>query len=436
VSPPLSKSLRAPVSWVVYDLANTIYSAVVVTFLINPYVEGILHAVTYAAVANFVSMVLAGLVAPTFGEMTDHAGTSKRWLVITTLVCCLASVAMTASHLLLAPIPAVIGVLICFGVANFCYQLALVFYNSLLPGLVPEKRIGTWSGIGVGVGYFGTTVGMLTMLGLTALFKAVGLEEPAVWGFAAAGVLFFLMSVPLFLWVPERSATTGAVNAPESLGAAMRHSVDIWRRNLKGKTSRNFLLGNLFLTDVLNTTIFVFAIYCVKVFDEVARVTDPELPKALIALSLSSFVLGIACGGLSDKIGAKRALLLSGLSLGVALAVGVLLPPDGFWFMVALISSFGAFGLAGIWTAGRALLIQIAPKDRVGEFFGMYGLTLKVSVVGSILFGLLADHLPFDVATNYRWALGSGFVSLFLGLFFISRLELPEKPEEPGEPEA
>jgi MFS-type transporter involved in bile tolerance (Atg22 family) len=40
----MARSLRAPISWVVYDLANTIYSSIVVTLLIGPYVEGILSA--------------------------------------------------------------------------------------------------------------------------------------------------------------------------------------------------------------------------------------------------------------------------------------------------------------------------------------------------------------------------------------------------------
>ena len=58
----------------------------------------------------------------------------------------------------------------------------------------------------------------------------------------------------------------------------------------------------------------------------------------------------------------------------------------------------GAFAISGIWTAGRKVLLELAPKDRVGEYFGLYGLTTKISVVASLLFSVAADIHGFQSA--------------------------------------
>ena len=54
---------------------------------------------------------------------------------------------------------------------------------------------------------------------------------------------------------------------------------------------------------------------------------------------------------------------------------------------------FGGVGLAGVWTAGRKILLELVPPDQVGRYFGLYGITTKVSVVGSTVFGVLMDLL-------------------------------------------
>jgi len=57
-------------------------------------------------------------------------------------------------------------------------------------------------------------------------------------------------------------------------------------------------------------------------------------------------------------------------------------------FLIA-ICFFGGLGLAGIWTVGRKLLVQLVPRELVARFFGLYGITNKVSVVGSTVCGVM-----------------------------------------------
>jgi len=83
-----------------------------------------------------------------------------------------------------------------FVIANFTYQLGLMFYNSFLPTLVPKNIQGKVSGLGIALGYAGV---------LAAFFPAkyiFHLNPLLVFPFG--GLMFFLFSLPMFITVPER----------------------------------------------------------------------------------------------------------------------------------------------------------------------------------------------------------------------------------------
>jgi UMF1 family MFS transporter len=110
--------------------------------------------------------------------------------------------------------------------------------------------------------------------------------------------------------------------------------------------------------------------------------------------------------------------------------------------VVSCIMVAGACGLAGLWVAGRKLLIELAPPDKIGEYFGLYGITIKVSVVGTLLFSLITDwgesvgsllyglmgSLPggADMHWNYRLAILAQLVMLVPGILLLWSVR-PEK---------
>jgi MFS-type transporter involved in bile tolerance (Atg22 family) len=82
-------------------------------------------------------------------------------------------------------------------------------------------------------------------------------------------------------------------------------------------------------------------------------------------------------------------------------------PPDWlptvFFFALGV---FGSLGLAGIWTAGRKALVDLAPRHRLGEYFGLYGITTKLSVFGGWIFTALLDSFTPRIAMASQIALG------------------------------
>ena len=49
--------------------------------------------------------------------------------------------------------------------------------------------------------------------------------------------------------------------------------------------------------------------------------------------------------------------------------------------------------MSGIWIGGRQYLLKLAPSEHQSEFFGFYGVTVKLSVLGCALFPLLMNNV-------------------------------------------
>ncbi|MBM4037544.1 MAG: MFS transporter [Planctomycetes bacterium] len=399
-------------SWAMYDFANTIYSAIVVTAFFPLFMSKLSGCDLYTGVAQTVSMVLAGLAMPVAGAIADRTGRAKTYLWWVTLACCLATAAIglvandrlyDAAAGMPAPTLVVLGALLCFGLANLCYQGSLVFYDCLLPVVASPARQGRVSGLGVGVGYFGVVVA------LPIAYWAVRAAGAMRVSFFVAGAAFFAAALPVFFLVH--------VLAPQATVRVTRRVVSEQLRGI-GRTLRHlwglppvlfFFIGNFLCTDVVNTLIMWTRPYLMGG----AGYTAESSIGILMAMSVSALALGLCMGWLTDWLGAKRALLAAAGSLGLCILVASV--THRAWVLVPTILLFGSGGLAGVWVAGRKFLLDIAPPEKVGEFFGFYGVTQKLSVFGCTLFALMADWTG-----SYRVALSSLLVPLAVGMAFLA----------------
>jgi len=139
----------------------------------------------------------------------------------------------------------------------------------------------------------------------------------------------------------------------------------------------------------------------------------------MIALNVTAFVAGCLMGKWTDRFGAWQVLMVA---IGATLLTFLVCATAHFapLFIVTLLT-FGSIGITGIWTAGRKLLIELAPPGEIGKLFGRYGLSGKLSAIGSILFAVLAD------IWGYRSAIWLEVFLLAVGLFFIYRVGLLRK---------
>jgi UMF1 family MFS transporter len=397
-------------SWAMYDFANTIYSAIVVTAFFPLFMEKITGRQLHVGITQTVSMVLAGLLVPVAGAIADRTGRAKAYLWWSTVACCVATVciALPADDRpcklgVAAPTLAVVATLLLFGLANLTYQGSLVFYDTLLPAVASPERQGRVSGLGVGLGYLGVVVVLPTA---QFVVTRTGTMRAA---FVVAGVAFLLSSLPLFLFVRvPRPATR------------VRASLRIVREQFRvlGATFRDlrhappvlcFFIGNFLCTDVVNTLIMWTRSYLMKG----RGYTESGSLHVLMAMSVSAFVLGMGMGWLTDRLGPKRTLLAATGSLLVCIVAASAASSE--LVVVPTILVLGSGGLAGVWVAGRKFLLDVAPEGKVGEYFGLYGVTQKLSVLSGLLYSGLSDW-----TNNPQVALFSLLVPLVIGMAFLA----------------
>lgn len=372
------KRFRA-LSWALYDFANTIFSAVVLTSYFPLYLNERAHGKPwYLGLATTGSMLLAGAAVPLLGALSDSTGKTKTYLIRTTFLCLFFLIGLSIFNS--------IGLLMtCFVISCFFYHAALVFYHALLPAVAEPAEQGKISGLGTGLGYLGVVIALPIVHEVEKLWG-----KPSV--FTAAAVLFLLFSLPVFLWVPERK-----VQNPETF--KLNLWADEWRKTFiafkeisKSNVLRSFFAGNFLVLEALNATIFWFAVYAKETFNP----GSGKIIQLLLGVNASAFVTGLACGWLTDKFSSKNILALSAFSLALTVSILALMPD--FQSFLIVCCAGGAFAISGIWTAGRKRVLELAPQEKLGTYCGFYNLTTKVSVISNLIFSVIAGYFGFKAA--------------------------------------
>ncbi|MHC4923574.1 MAG: MFS transporter [Planctomycetota bacterium] len=385
-------------SWAMYDFANTLFSAMVVSLAMPRVMKEASGADSPMAWASACAMLLSAVAGPFLGATADATGTTKKQVLLWTVVCC-------ACSALLSTIPTsqpwtLFGV---FVAAYVAYNVAISLYDAFLPDICTEDRMGFISGLGVGIGYLG---GLLGFLVAGALVKA---EVPYETIFLAAGAMMFVFSIPMFLWVRERSGT-GSEKFSWALGfKELRQAHRTITQLPKKPAIFLFLLGNLLAVDSLNAMIQ----WVGQFFREGWDADEETVIQLLLGLSVAATILGVVAGKVADWIGARRVMLASVAALGVVSLVDSFGNDPDLALWVTMLG--GGLGAAGIWLTGRRVLVDLAPREQLGEYMGLLGITRKASIFGTLLLATLADSSGWKVAVGaLSVPLAAGYIILVL----------------------
>lgn len=384
---PHTITRRAVASWVLYDLANTIFSMGVLSLVFPLWVQdavGLERADPVYAIISAISYVLIFIASPLLGAMTDRAPRRIPFLIASTLIC----VGLTA----MLGRAGFYGTAILFIFANVAYQAGLQFYDALLPEVSTEENRGKIGGIGIGVGYFGSYVAV----GLTLLFN-----ESKSLQFLLIAMAFLLFALPAFFFVRERGNPH-----PRPINAAMiressRETMNTLRSGNRYPGLLRFLLGRVFYTDSINTVISIMALYTVNiaVSTGLSKQQGDTQAKIILMSAITFAVLGgFFWGWLTDKLGPKRTLNLvlqawMVIFVGAAL-IGILGLP--LWTLYVVAAAAG-FSLGGVWAADRPFMLRLTPPARIGEFYGLYGMVGRFSAITGPIIWAIVTYLTIQV---------------------------------------
>lgn len=394
-------------SWVLYDLANTIFSLNIVSLYFSLWVVNVMGGSDTAyGLANSISMAVVFVASPLLGALTDQAPRRLPFLIVSTLSCIAFTLLLGQGGLLFS--------LVFFAIANISYQAGLQFYDALLPEVSAESNRGWIGGLGVGFGYLGSLIGISVGRALLDGVEALPVAEQTArytTVFHATGILFLIFALPAFFFVKERVRADRHFSLA-SVGAAARQVVDTVRSTQRYPGLVRFLTGRVFYTDAVNTVIAFMGIY---VTNEVGFSADEASLVLLVAIVFAA-VGGFAWGKVVDRIGPKRSLNLVLTLWAIVFAwtalVGYLgLPGSTFWPVPCL----AGIALGGTWAADRPYMLRLTPPSRVGEFYGLYGMVGRfAAITGPAIWALVADVLGWGRPTAVLTLLGGIVISYFI----------------------
>jgi len=428
------------IGWSLYDFANTIFSMNILSLYFKRWIvedlgrDGLYYDLPYAG-----SMLIVGLIMPALGAISDHSGKKRILLFLFTVTCCLA-----IGSVPLVPINLLAVIILLFVVANFFYEGGMVFYNSLLYSVSSGYEARLISGLGVALGYTGSLAGMILVLPWVT-GQVFALDVPWLAGsgkagaFAPTAVLFFVFSVPTFLWVKERSDLVKSGRA--DLKKAYREVWEALRNTRRYPGVLRFLIADHFFEDAVVTVILNMGIFSSVVlgFD------DANLTFFMLVSTTSAMFGSLFIGRLAQIVNLKKLMMF--IILGWIVTLSVFLFVENLTTIYILGSVIGVV-LGGLWTVSRPFLAEMVPKDELGRFFGLYSLSGRsAAVVGPVLWGLTVyffavDRLPGSTVAGlldlnpaeaeklpYRAAIISIIIMMTIGLILFRKIPW-RAPEE------
>ena len=394
-------------AWALFDFANSVYPAVMTTAVFPLFYVGIVVGNDagqgdwwYGRAISLSALIVASW-APLLGAIADRGGGRKKFMLFYVGLC-LVGVSMMST----LEVGMVVRGFILFVVANVGFESALVFYNAYLPEIAPPEKQGWVSGLGFGVGYLGSAIGLLMILPF-----ARDERWEVVW-FLVAG-FFLIFSLPAFFFLPADKK--GDMTVPEAArwGLTQFKTIvgEVWRQ----RELRNFLFAFFFYIDGVLTIIVMAGLVATQTFG----FDQTDTIVLFLIVQFSALIGAFALAKPTDRWGPKKVLnVVLVVWIMVSVSAFFIQDPNVFYAMAV----FAGLALGSVQAASRSFMASLIPAGREAEMFGFYALCGRTSsVLGPALFGYLA--LVND--GNQR----PGFLMLaglfVLGLFLLQRVKDP-----------
>ncbi len=363
-------------AWSLYDLANTLYFMNIISlyfalWAINEMgADDAMYGNTHS-----ISMLVVFLLAPILGSLSDTLKRRMPFLIVTATACGFMTFFLGSNGVVFS--------LIIFGVSNILFQSGLIFYDALLPEIAGEENMGKVGGLGIGIGYMGSFIGIgvgvffLDYVGYAGIFKITA-------------ALFLLFAIPCFVFVkdvhPNRIPISFSV-----VSNALNQTFRTIRKASEIIELRAFLIGRLFYVDAINTLTLFTGIY---VTNDIG-LTQYEVQWALLMAIGASMISAFLWGYMVDRFG-PRFILKVCLAIWIVVFILIYCIPvfdlhiSYFWGAINL----GGVALGGTWASDRPYLVLLAPKELIGGFFGLYSMIGRfASVIGPFIWGLTSHTL-------------------------------------------
>lgn len=408
-----------------FDFANQAYTLLIVTVVFGDLFTRVIvgDAPDYRLGNLLWSLSLAAgylgvvLLSPIAGAVMDYTASKKRFLFASYLL----TVISTAALYFVAPGYAWLGVLLLI-ISNFAYSIGEAFIASFLPDLGPPEDLGKISGFGWALGYIGgmvSAVFVLLVLGEVSAENFSSIRWVGPW----AAFFFLVAAIPTFLWVKERGVGQAVPVGTSYLNLGFSR-VKTTLGHIKEHRDLAVLLVSIFFA---MSGIYIIITYAFIYGAQVIGWDEQVRTWMFIIVQITAALGAVAFGFVQDRYGVLFTYRLTLVLWIVSIALIYLTPViadimrahfEFDWqaqYIFLLVGGVAGLSLGSCQSSTRTLVGLLSPLSRSAEYFGFWGLSMKLAgMAGLLAIGLLQILVGLKTAILFC-------IILFAAALFFSR---------------
>jgi UMF1 family MFS transporter len=375
---------RTVKSWIAYDAGNSAFATTVVAAFFPIFylefwasnlskIEASIYLNWTLVVCN-VSILLSG---PVIGAITDINQSTKRSLTIFTVT----SVFFVGLLYFLSA-GSWIYALVFFGIANFCFCVAQIPYDKILTKITSPEKFSIISNQGYAWGYAGGGLLFIVNALMSIYPESFGLasQSDAIRvSFLMVSIWWLLFLIPLLVNFKE---TTNNQRSKGIVISSLKNIVTTLKSVYQYKNAFLFLIAFFLFIDGAHTVIYLASTFALNLGLETSSIIQ-----ALILVQLVAFPATLIWGYVANRFGDKLVLYITISSyIFIIIYSTTLSSALEFYLLAAWVGCVQG----GIQGSSRGYFGKLIPKEKAGEFFGLYNVMGRAgAILGPLLVGSL-----------------------------------------------
>ncbi len=387
-------------NFALYDFANSAFTTIIITFIFSTYfakqiAPNPILGQSYWGWAIGITGILVALTGPLIGSFADKKNCTEFFIKLFTIICVILTSLLWFSQ------PSekyLLYTLIIVALANFFYELSLIFYNSILKRISNSNNLGKSSGFGFALGYLG---GILILIVCIKIFidtdvLPFGLSKENSENIRATSIVvalwYLFFSIPFLFSLKKKIKNL------------------FWDKGLNNLGK--FLIARMLYADGLNAIIIMGGIFAVGVFDLEIK----DLLVLSVLMNITAFTGAIIGGYANDKFSSKSVIIFSLLGLIFSSTIILFIKTKIFFLIFA---SINGFFIGPIQSASRVFITKSIDKNNQASGFGLFALSGKLT---SFIGPLLVSTLTY-ISNSQRIGFSATIILLLIGLLILLKVK-------------
>ena len=400
-------------SWIAYDAGNSAFATTVVAaFFPIFYLEfwaSTMPKVEASIYLNWTLVICNTLIllsGPVIGAYTDINRSTKSALNIFTIIG-----ALFVGSLFFIDVGSWLYALIFFGIANYCFCVAQIPYDKILTKITTPNNFSIISNQGYAWGYFGGGALFLLNALMSIYPSSFGLASQAEAirvSFLMVSIWWLLFLIPLFLNFKETKTEQHSISV---FSSSFKNIFNTLKSVYQYKNAFLFLIAFFLFIDGAHTVIYLASTFALNLGLETSSIIQ-----ALILVQFVAFPATLLWGYVANKYGDKLVLYITIASYVCIIIYSTTLSSALEFYLLA---AWVGFVQGGIQGSSRGMFGKLIPKEKAGEFFGLYNVMGRAgAILGPLMVGTL-----LTLYGNVRIALLPIAVLFIIGGLLLTRVK-------------